>query len=343
MRAAIGLVLLLCCAGGFALWRLAPAPAPLPPDARGTTTAAGGEPLVVPGNELVETRAIGSKGAAQDPAQAARVAAAYSMDGEGIIRGHIGVNPGEVFPREWDLILEPHPYLQGRERAETRRVPMRGGEHDFRLEHVKLGGYRVRAEAAALNSSSADVLLVQGSSDQCVELRFSPAGWLDGSVVDSQGRPAEGVHVTLVESTTRARLETDSNGAGAWEFRALLDGDYEISFGAAGRELVRGGSLAFRAPRLTYPPQTLPPTASLRVEVLDRLGRPALHARITGFGQSSGGFDLRTDERGVALVRWLVPGVWRVTASEESEGLSARGEIELVQDQEAPLALRLVK
>lgn len=345
MRAATLLILGLLLLAGLVVWLLLPAPAPPAPAGAGRAegSTAPGETLLVPGSDLIETRSIGAGQAAQDPAQAARVAQAFSFEGEGTIRGHIGSRQGEVFPREWDLILEPHPFLQGRERAETRRIPFRAGEHDFRVEHLKLGGYRVRGEARALNSSSADVLLVRGSLDQFVELGFSPAGWLDGSVVDSQGRPAEGVHVTLVEAQTRARFETDSDGAGAWEFRALLDGDYEISFGAAGRELVRGGSMSFRAPRLTYPQQTLPPTASLRVEVLDRLGQPALHARVTGFDQASGGFDVRTDERGIAVVRWLSPGTWRVSARDDAEGLASHGEVQASAEREAVLALRLLK
>ncbi len=346
MRAVVALVLALFALGAIGLLLFLPARAPLEsgggaphPDPK----SAGGDALVVPGNELVETRPIGGGRTTQDPAEAARIAEAYSLEGEGTIRGHVGGKTGVAFPREWNLILEPHPYLQGRERAESRRVEFRAGERDFRVEHLKLGGYRVRAEALAMNSSSADVLLVQGSPDQFVELLLSPAGWLDGSVVDSEGRPAEGVRVTLVDLATRAEREALTDGAGAWEFRALLDGEYAIRFGAAGRELLPEGSLSFRAPRLSYPAQKLPPTSSLRVEVLDRLGQPAIGARVTGFGRPAGRFDVRSDDRGVARVRWLAPGTWRVSALDEGEGLAAHGELDLVQGEEAVLPLRLVK
>ena len=301
------------------------------------------QPLVVPGEELIEARAPGSHGTGRDALDPEKVKQAYSFDGKGIIRGHIGERAGVVFPREWDLVLEPDPYLQGRERAETRRIPFRAGERDFRVENLNLGGYRVRAEAAALNSSSADVLLVKGSPDQFVELAFSASGWMDGSVVDANDRPAEGLVVQLVESTTRSQITHTTDPAGAYEFRGLLDGDYELTLQAGGRPIGEPRSLSFRAPRLSFPLLKLPPTGTLSVVVLDLLGKPAVGVRVTGYGRPKGGIDLRTDEQGRVALRWALPGHWEISALDEGENLHAHGEVEVEAGAEATLPLRLAR
>lgn len=297
-------------------------------------------PVAVPGAEVIELRPAGSVRDTLDPE---RVKEAYSLEGTGTIRGRVGERSGAVFPREWDLVLEPHPFLQGRERAESRRVQMRAGERDFKVENLRLGGYRVRAEAAALNSSSADVLLVKGSPDQAVELALSPAGWLDGSVVDARGAPAEGVVVQLVETQTKARLETQTDQAGAYEFRALLDGDYELRLCVGGRALGEPRELSFRAPRLSFPVLALPPTGTLAVHVIDLLGKPAPGVRVTGFGRPQGALDILTDEQGVALLRWALPGRWELQALDSSEGLRASGDVQVAAGEDARLALRLAR
>ncbi len=308
-----------------------PDPAPLP------------GPIAVPGAEVIEVRSSGAASATRGGQDPERIKEAYSLEGTGTIRGHVGERAGAVFPREWDLVLEPHPFLQGRERAESRRIQLRAGERDFKVENLHLGGYRVRAEAAAMNSSAADVLLVKGSPDQFVELALSPAGWLDGSVLDAQGLPAEGVEVQLVETTTHARLQTKTDPAGAYEFRALLDGEYEIHFGVGAQALGESRLLSFRAPRLSFPVEKLPPTGSLAVHVFDLLGKPAIGVRVTGFGHPQGALDLQTDEQGIALLRWALPGAWEIQALDSAESLHAQGEVAVEAGQDAQLSLRLAR
>ena len=299
--------------------------------------------LVVPAEDVIGVRPAGQQPVPASAAEAARLADAYSFEGQGTIRGRIGARPGTLPPREWDLVLEPHPMLRGSERAEFRRVKFRAGERDFRIEGLRLGGYRVRAEADGLNSSSADVLLVKGSPDQFTELALSPAGWLDGSVLDAQGQPAEGVEVELQEVVTRARLTTTTDAGGAFEFRSLLDGEYTLHFGAAGHRLLPEELVSFRAPRLTYPARTLPPAACLVVTVLGRLGEPAAGVRVSGYGRPEGSFDVRSDDQGRATVRWLSAGTWRVNAVDEGEGLSARGTLDVAAGEPAELTLRLLR
>jgi hypothetical protein len=331
----------LACAGLglLGLWWSRPARAP---DPLAPANPAGAPAESVPGEQLIETRPSGAA-PARGALDEAQVAEAYSLEGQGTIRGHIGARSGAVFPIEWDLVLEPHPFLQGRERAESRRVEFRAGERDFRVDGLHLGGYQVRAEAHGLNSSAAPVLLVKGSSNQFVELAFSPSGWLDGSVVDSNGAPAEGIEVELVETLTKARASATTDGAGAFQFRALLDGDYELEFRAGGCVFGQARLVSFRAPRLSLPVEQLPPTGALEVQVYDLLGKPAAGVRVTGFGKPDGALDLRTDEQGIARLRWIKPGHWELRALDEAEGLSARGEADVALGAAATVALRLVR
>jgi hypothetical protein len=240
-------------------------------------------------------------------------------------------------------VLEPHPYLKGRERAESRRVPFRAGEREFAAEDLPLGGYRVRAEANGLNSSAAEVLLVKGSPDQFVELALSPSGWLDGSLIDATGAPAEGLEVRLSAEGGKVQRTTQSDAAGAFQFRALLDGDYELSLRAGGCVFGEPRLVSFRAPRLSLPVLELPPTGALEVHVFDKLGKPAPGVRVTGFTKPAGTLDLRTDERGLASLRWIQPGLWELQASDETEGLSARGEVEVDLSRASQLSLRLAR
>ncbi|MBK7645427.1 MAG: carboxypeptidase regulatory-like domain-containing protein [Planctomycetes bacterium] len=339
MRAATLTLLVLLGLGVLGLWLFVPAKTAPPPEPPVSKTDA----LVVPGEQLIETRSVGSQAREREHADPARIAAAYSFDGKGRIRGHIGERDGVVFPREWDLVIEPHPYLQGRERAESRRIRFRAGERDFVAEELPLGGYLVRAEAAALNSSGADVLLVKGSSDQFVELAFSPSGWLDGSVIDAKGLPVADVEVRLVAVPGKQTLSTRTDPAGAYQFRTLLDGDYEISFLIGGTALDKPRLVTFRAPRLSFPAEQLPPAGSLEVHVVDLLGKPAANVRVTGYCKPKGSLDLRTDDEGVARLPCALPGFWQIKAFEEGENLRASADVDVLVDETARVSLRLAR
>jgi len=161
--------------------------------------------------------------------------------------------------------------------------------------------------------------------------------------VDANDRPAEGLVVQLVESTTRSQITHTTDPAGAYEFRGLLDGDYELTLQAGGRPIGEPRSLSFRAPRLSFPLLKLPPTGTLSVVVLDLLGKPAVGVRVTGYGRPKGGIDLRTDEQGRVALRWALPGHWEISALDEGENLHAHGEVEVEAGAEATLPLRLAR
>lgn len=298
--------------------------------------------VVVPGAEVVRVELPGeTERATQGTLDPKVLAQAYSFDGKGTIRGSVALPPGMSMPREWELELAPHPYLQGSERAIHKRVRFEAGEREFRVDDLPFGGYRVRALAKDMNSFACDVLLVRGSPDQHVQPQLLPAGWLDGRLLDAQARPAEGVEVRLVDPQTRQERRTLSDAAGAWEFQALLDGDYELYFFGAGHALLGPESIAFRAPRMHYPDRTMPACGEFLVRVIDALGRPAVGAQLSAYGRPTGRLDAITDERGECRLRWLAVGSWRISVRDEVEGLSARSEIELGAGESPEILLRL--
>ena len=79
------------------------------------------------------------------------------------------------------------------------------------------------------------------------------------------------------------------------------------------------------------------------MRVYDLLGKPASGVRVTGFGKPGGSLDLRTDEQGIARLRWIRPGHWELRALDEAEGLEARGEADVELEGAAVVALRLVR
>ena len=263
-----------------------------------------------------------------------------SFDGRGVIRGEVVAAKGVVLPKSWDLVLEPHPFLQGSERAVYKRVELRAGERTFRVEDLPLGGYRVRAESNGLNVNGADVLLIKGAADQFVTLRFAPSGTFDGSVIDAQGRPAEGLDVVLTEKDSKQSRTCVTDAAGAYSFAAVLDGTYTLAFGKP-IALLPLETVEFKAPALHYPSRLLPATATLRFEVLDTLAKPAAKASVRGFGAQGGSLDLRTDGEGHAIARYLRAGSWRIDVYDERDEQQAHAVLELASDEDRALQIRM--
>jgi len=216
-----------------------------------------------------------SEGATRDPSRPARDAESVpapssgpaQFEGRGIVRGEVVPQNGALMPERWTLVLEPHPWLEGSEKAEGRRVEFEHGETTFRVEDLPLGGYLVRCSASGLNDVPASVLLVRGSPDQFVTLALRPSGLLDGSVIDAAGRPAEGLDVTLESTATHDRATVSTDPAGGFVFRNVQDGEYELRFGRPESPLLPPEKITFRAPSLRYPTRTLPPRASQRTAV----------------------------------------------------------------------------
>ena len=256
----------------------------------------------------------------EPPAQAGEDRTKYA--GSGIIRGEVLVRDGASVPQEWSLILRPHPWLQGKEHAASRRIDFTQGEATFAVEDLPLGGYLVEARARGLNCLPGNVLLVRGSADQFVSLQLSPGGSIDGGVLDAAGRPAEGLDVTLESLETGERRTVSTDAAGMFLFHDVLDGTYHLVFGRPDSPLLPPETLAFQAPSMRFPTRTLPNSASLTVRVVDVALRPLTGARISGTAPMGSAVDTTSDDRGVARARWLLPGRYRI------DGRSAEGLLE---------------
>jgi hypothetical protein len=296
--------------------------------------------IVVPGDAVVR---IELPGESQRANQAPDAPIVPSFDGRGRIRGSVALPPGMAMPREWDLIVEPHPFLQGSEHAVRRKLRFSAGEREFAVEDLPLAGYAVRAEAKGMNSFACDVLLVRGAEDQFAQPQLSMAGFLGGSVIDAQGLPAEQVRVRVTRLVDQRVRETWSDPAGQWQIPELPDGEYQVEVLGAGQSLLHMKLIAFQAPRMGMEPVQLPPSTTLHVRVVDLLGRPARGVKLSGFGRPRGHLEDECDEQGECKLRWMEAGTWRISVRDEVEGLSARGDVELVSGEQAELVLRLAR
>lgn len=252
---------------------------------------------------------------ATNPANAAATSlTSEHYHGTGRVRGEIHAGEGVTFPKTWALVFEPHPYLEGSEFAEKRRVEFQNGETSFDVQNLSRGGYRVRAEAAGLNGGEESVLLVQGSSDVYVTLEFRRAGFVDGRVFDANDAPAEGLEVVLESRSTRVRQTTRVDASGMYVFHDVLDGGYTIFFGSPSSPTLPAAEIVFQAPSLRFRDQKLGPTGTLVVSVQDERGVPVGEADITGFGNPRGSIDAHAGFDGTLRLRWLVPGQYKLEA-----------------------------
>jgi hypothetical protein len=300
--------------------------------------ADAGEPLIPAGRASaaaerepgLDAPARGREASGPNAAPAAADPARFR--GRGRIRGEL-LAEGVELPRRWTLVLEPHPWLVGGERAASRRVALPDGARTFDVSDLPLGGYRVRAEAEGLNSSEEAALLVRGSADVFVSLVLRPAGLIDGFVLDSGGMPAQGLEVVLEHLATRARRAETVDGAGQYVFRDVVDGEYRLLFGATERPFEQSGDIRFRAPTLRWREVRLPPTGALRLTVRDERGTLIPDAAVSGFGTPQGVARGTTGPDGVAEIRWLWPARYHLGV-QAPDGRS--GQAQVVVQPDAP-------
>jgi len=257
-------------------------------------------------------------------------------DGHGVIRGRVQVGEGVEFPDNWELVLEPARFLEGREKAVYRVIPMTGGEREFEVTELPLGGYDVSARAAGMNGTPLPVLLysvagrpdLPGAKYSYLILNMSPAGFVDGSVVNSFGRPVADLPVALISKKTQDVLETTTDPAGNYIFPVVLDGEYEILFGDPNGPLRPAEWFTFQAPSMRYPEREVPAFVDVTFQVFDERGAQVPDASIRGYRDSGGTIDLMTDGEGMALARFLRPGRYRVKAKDR-EGLLGKVDFEI--------------
>lgn len=284
--------------------------------------------------------------AASDPSEPAARAAVAPLDdssrfeGRGVIRGRVRTAGGLAFPKHWKLAVSPSPTMHGEERAESRTIEFSGGEDAFRVDDLPLGAYSVRAEAAGLNGLAVTVILVRGAENQFVSLLLTPAGYVRGSVVDGDGRPAEGVSVTLESAATKARRSQETDSAGGYHFDDVTDGEYALYFGRPEAPLLPPDSLAFQAPSMTVPERKLPATMTVTVWTRDENGTPVPDVPVSGFSAHSGVIDVRTGREGFATVRYLTEGRYRLHARHE-DGRSGTATVNVRPGETAMVEIRL--
>lgn len=274
------------------------------------------DPAAEPATDL--PGAAGAPGSERVTALAQPLEAAAGSPQAGLLRGTVATPPGVPFPERWTLVVEPVEALEGSERAVRRELELDGTEREFDLRDLPLGGYAVSASAPGMSTRTTHVLLVKGSARRVMHMVMTPAGFIDGSLVEDGGAPAEGLTVTLVNMATGERRSTESDPAGLYLFEGVTDGRYTISFGDPVAPLLEAEELSFKAPSLRFPRRTIPHTCTVRFRVVDEFMNPLAGAAVRGFGNAGGPIDLFSDEAGVAVAVALPAGRYRVSADHES-------------------------
>jgi len=247
--------------------------------------------------------------------------------GRGSLRGTVDTSTGKHFPAEWTLVVEPSRALAGSERAVTRRYEFTADERDFEIPDLPLAGYSVRAEAEGFNGLAAHILLERTSSSAYLMLQLSPAGFVTGQLLDSEGAPVDGIEVWIFPGKAPPLGQSGPGGRqtttlpdGTWRFDSVLDGPHSLVFGAPIAPLVAPIEINFRAPSLTVPAPKLPELARLEILVIDATQLPVAGASVRGSGSRGGSFDLETPATGTVQLEHLVPGHYRFTISHELYG-----------------------
>ena len=253
--------------------------------------------------------------------------------GRGVLRGSIEAAPGLSMPAAWTLVLEPSSSLAGSGDPEPRRIELTGDD-DWVVEDLPLGGYAVRAEAPGCNGRAVHVLLERTSNAAYVMLQLSPAGFVEGRLVDADGAPVEEVEVWLLPGAPKALGLTGSEGRstrsdveGLWRFDDVLDGTYTLLFGPPSAPLVDPVAIRFQAPSLTWPSPELPPLVDLELLVTDAVGQPVGDATVVGTSPQA--FRATSLPNGSVRVPNLPFGFLNVRAEHEALG-SGRLTLQLV-------------
>ena len=248
-----------------------------------------------------------------------------SFDGTCTISGVVEVALDLPFPERWTLVIEPSVFGKGRERAERRAVEMRGGERTFEERDLPMGGYRVWAQADGLNCAPQEVLLFRladqpqlaGKDHAHLMLQLTRSGFVDGSVLDVDGRPVEGLAVTLEDRNDRSRRTVRTGPAGIWRVDDVRDGAYRVLFGPPDRPLIPAEDLGFVGPSHRFPDRVVPRLIAFEVRVLDDGGRPLAGASVRGLGQPLGAIEATTEADGIARVTHAPAGRYQLRVAAE--------------------------
>jgi Carboxypeptidase regulatory-like domain len=265
--------------------------------------------------------------------------------GEGRIEGYLDLPSGMEVPRPWTLVLEPSKVLIGGDRAEGRRLTFEQGEREFALEHVPLGGYQLRAEAANMSGAPELLLLARPDAhDVTVHVALRPAAFVEGWVEDADGAPVEGVTMVLDPLAGGATRTARTDVRGGYRFENVPDGEHRLSAGRVPSPLAEPLDLAVSPPSVSVPRIVVPRLGELEIAVLDSAGSPVAGVTLEGWGSGGGTVDATTDVQGVALARHLPAGRITVNAwiGEGDARRIGRGVAELDAGARAALEIHLV-
>lgn len=259
------------------------------------------------------------------------------FDGSGTIAGHVFITPGAEMPARWTLTIEPSQFLEGKERAETRRLELSGSEVEFEVTGLPQAGYVVRASAVGMNSSEINVMIARGLERQYVNLKLKPAGFIDGGVTNTRGEPLDGLPVVLEAIDTHVRVETKTDSAGNFIFRDVLDNEYLLYFGSPDNPLIPKQSLLFRAPSLRMPTREIPHDSELTVTVVDSHEMPLAGVLLRGWGSANGAHQATTDSAGRATLRFLPEGQYKIMATVDTR--TGRGSLRVAAHEHAEITI----
>lgn len=264
-----------------------------------------------------------------DPGRVAEAAATVEaeFDGTGTIAGHLFSAPNTELPESWTLIIEPSSMLTGKERAVRRVLERTRDEVEFRITDLPQAGYVVRATAPGMNSSEVHVLLAKGFEYQYVNLKLSPSGFIDGGLATKNGEPVDGVAVILESVRDKVRVETETDLAGNYLFRDVLDGEYKLYFGSTEGPLLPPESILFQAPSLRVPTREIEHDGVLVVRVTDEEGTPLSDVHVRGWGSAGGMLDARTDTAGETKTRFLPAGKFKLFATLDTQTARAAANV----------------
>ena len=235
--------------------------------------------------------------------------------GKGSLRGLLATKDGSPPPIPYVLHVGPSGSIEGREYAVARQVEMHQAE--FVLEDLPLGGYDAWVVAPGMNSRRSPVLLTQNANSPYIILKIFPAGYLDGYVMNDDGRPAQDLRVELAQAIGEERFVTTTRADGSYLIKDIRDGDYTLSFGPKDRPMLPVRDLQFTAPSMHFPKVILPPTSDVKFLTTDIFGKPVPDVSVRGFSRPNGLLEVTTDGAGIGWARNVLPGKYNLTSQHE--------------------------
>lgn len=245
---------------------------------------------------------------------AAGLATAPPSGSVGVLRGTVEVPEGTELEAPLTVRLSPSLTLAGRERADTRELELPPDGREFRFDGLPLAAYDVQVSTRGWFSVRQSVALVPGSPHALVVVVLRRTGWLGGRVLDTEGAFVEGLTVMLQSEKPRWRRTETTRADGVFRFQDLLDGNYTLSLGPADAPFAPPLRVEYRVPSMDLGDLRVAPMGSLRVRVIDGLGRGVSGVRVRGVGSGGGLVDGVTDAVGELLVPLQRPGRYRLRA-----------------------------